>query len=174
MMKAADGSHLSICSCESVVGSDVPNHLIRTATEADLPFIRGMVARLRLDNEDLHAEQFIVVEEGGRTVAFGRVKPYSRTFELGCVAVVEDRRDQGLGELVVRELIRRFPQRCVYVTTDIPDYFQRLGFVRTGALPRELSEKIGRVEGKLRSGVVGMVYRRPGPTGGQEGEPHDD
>jgi N-acetylglutamate synthase-like GNAT family acetyltransferase len=135
------------------------DYRIRKAAQADLPFIQDMVARLRLDNEDLRPEQFIVVEEGERTVAFGRIKPYRRTFELGCVAVVEDRRDQGLGELVVRELIRRFPRRRVYVTTDIPDYFQRFGFVRTRALPRELSEKIGRVEGRLRSGVVGMVYR---------------
>ena len=148
----------------------MPNHRIRGATEADLSFIQKTVARLRLDNEDLCAEQFIVVEEGERAVAFGRIKPYRRTFELGCVAVVEDRRNQGLGELVVRELIRRFPQRRVYVTTDIPDYFQRLGFVRTKALPRELSEKIGRVEGKLRSGVVGMVYRRPCPSGRRAGK----
>jgi N-acetylglutamate synthase-like GNAT family acetyltransferase len=136
------------------------DYRIRSAAQADLPFIQGMVARLRLDNEDLRVEQFIVVEEGERTVAFGRIKPYRRTFELGCVAVVEDRRNRGIGELVVRELIRRFPQRRVYVTTDIPEYFECLGFVHTKALPRELSEKIGRVEGKLRSGVVGMVYSK--------------
>jgi len=150
----------------------MPNYRIRSATEADLPFIRGMVARLRLDGEDLRPEQFIVVEEGERMVAFGRIKPYRRTFELGCVAVVDDRRNRGLGELVVRELIRRFPQQRVYITTDSPDYFQRLGFVRTRALPRELSDKMDRVEGKLRSGVVGMVYRRPcssGPPGRQAG-----
>jgi N-acetylglutamate synthase-like GNAT family acetyltransferase len=152
----------------------MPSFRIRGATEADLPFIQDMVTRLRLDNEDLRAEQFLVVEEGERTVAFGRIKPYRRTFELGCVAVVEDRRNQGLGELVVRELIRRFPQRRVYVTTDVPDYFQRLGFVRTKALPRELSEKIGRVEGRLRSGVVGMVYRTPARAGSKEGGVHDD
>jgi N-acetylglutamate synthase-like GNAT family acetyltransferase len=139
----------------------MPNHHIRNATEADLPFIRQTVACLHLDNENLRAEQFIVAEEGGRTVAFGRIKPYRRTFELGCVAVMDDRRSQGLGELVVRELIRRFPRRRVYVTTDIPAYFERLGFTPTRALPRELSDKIGRVEGRLRSGVVGMVYRRP-------------
>jgi len=152
----------------------MPHYHIRSAVQADLPFIQEMVARLRLDNEDLRPEQFIVVEEGERTLAFGRIKPYRRTFELGCVAVVEDRRSQGIGELVVRELIRRFPQRRVYVTTDIPEYFERLGFVRTTALPRELSEKIDRVEGKLRSGVVGMVYRRPGRAGRQEGGVHDD
>ena len=137
------------------------DYRVRSATAGDLPFIQDTVVRLRLDNEDLRAEQFIVVQEGARTLAFGRIKPYRHTFELGCVAVLEDRRGHGIGELVVRELIRRFPQEHVYVTTDIPEYFQRLGFVPTRSLPRELSEKIGRVEGKLRSGVVGMVYRRP-------------
>ena len=156
---------------KTLASADMQMHDYRicTATQADMPFIRGTVARLRLDGEDLRPEQFVVVEEGGRTVAFGRIKSYRRTFELGCVAVVEDRRNQGLGELVVRELIRRFPQRRVYITTDIPEYFQRLGFVRTKALPRELSEKIGRVEGRLRSGVVGMVYRRPCPSGRRAG-----
>lgn len=147
------------------------DYRVRSATEADLPFIRDTVAGLRLDGEDLRAEQFIVVEEGQRTVAFGRIKPYRRTFELGCVAVVEDRRGQGIGEMVVQELIRRFPQERVYVTTDIPEYFQRLGFALTRSLPRELSEKIGRVEGKLRSGVVGMAYRRQADK--QEGEVDD-
>jgi N-acetylglutamate synthase-like GNAT family acetyltransferase len=139
---------------------------IRPATKADFPFIRQTVERLRLDDEDLRAEQFIVAARGGRIVAFGRVKPYRRTYELGCVAVVEGERGRGLGRRMVEELIRRFPQRRVYVTTDLPAYFERLGFVRTAALPRELSEKIGRVEGRLRSGVVGMMYaRRRGEPG---------
>jgi N-acetylglutamate synthase-like GNAT family acetyltransferase len=153
-----------------VAASERLDHRVRGATEADLPFIRETVARLHLDGEDLRAEQFIVVEEGDRLVAFGRIKPYRRTFELGGVAVVEDRRNQGIGAFVVRELIRRFPQQRIYITTDIPEYFQRLGFVTTRSLPRELSEKIGRVEGRLRSGVVGMLYRRP--AGGKEGGVH--
>ena len=134
---------------------------IRQATEADFPFIRQTVERLRLDGEDLRPEQFIVAHRSGRIVAFGRIKPYRRTYELGCIAVVEDERNRGLGRRMVAELIRRFPQRRVYVTTDIPEYFEQLGFVQTTALPRELREKIGRVEGKLRSGVVGMAYSRP-------------
>jgi N-acetylglutamate synthase-like GNAT family acetyltransferase len=134
---------------------------IRPATEADFLFIRQTVELLRLDDEDLRTEQFILAERAGRIVAFGRVKPYRRTYELGCVAVVEGERGRGLGRRMVEELIRRFPQRRVYVTTDLPEYFERLGFVRATALPRELSEKIGRVEGRLRSGVVGMAYTRP-------------
>ena len=60
----------------------------------------------------------------------------------------------------MRELVRRFPQDEVYVTTDLPEYFERLGFLRTEILPPELEAKIARVEGVVRSGVVGMVYDR--------------
>ncbi len=143
----------------------LPSHEIRPATSEEFPFIRETVARLRLDGEALEPQQFIVVRrEGGGgpggIIAFGRIKPYRETHELGCVAVVEEERGRGWGELVVRELIRRFPQDEVYVTTDLRGYFERLGFLRTEVLPRELEEKIKRVEGVVREGVVGMIYDR--------------
>lgn len=139
----------------------LPAHEISAATSDDLPFIRDTVARLGLDGERLEPQQFIVVRrEGAGIIAFGRIKPYQETYELGCVAVVEGERGRGWGELVVRELINRFPQDEAYVTTDLPEYFERLGFLRTELLPPELEEKIARVEGVVRSGVVGMVYDR--------------
>jgi threonine dehydratase len=140
----------------------LPPHAISPATSDDLSFISETVERLRLDGERLAAEQFIAVRCPGvdGIVAFGRIKPYDETYELGCVAVVEAKRHRGWGELVVRELISRFPQDEVYVTTDLPEYFERLGFLRTDILPRELEDKIRRVCGDLRSGVVGMVYDR--------------
>src|SRR5688572_12276488 len=106
--------------------------MFEPARDDDLPFIREHVQRFRLDGEHLAAEQFIVAREGGRIVAFGRVKPYGGgVFELGTVGVVEPERGQGWGDRVVRELIRRFPTREVYITTDLTAYFERFGFRRT-------------------------------------------
>ena len=128
-----------------------------------MPFIGECVRRFRLDDEALQADQFITVREGGEIVAFGRIKPYGDdVYELGCVGVLEQQRGRGLGRLVVRTLIERFPTDTVYVTTDLADYFEKLGFTRTDALPRPLAEKIRSVCGKLRSDVVGMVYQRQG------------
>lgn len=128
-----------------------------------MPFIRECVRRFRLDNEALHAEQFITVRQGGQIIAFGRIKPYGdEVYELGCVGVIEEQRGRGLGRLVVQELIERFPTDAVYVTTDLSNYFEKLGFTRTDTLPRPLADKIQAVCGKLRSGVVGMVHQRPG------------
>ena len=133
---------------------------VTPATPADMSFIREMVERLRLDPENLRPEQFITLRRNGRIVAFGRIKPYAAAWELASVAVIEEERGRGLGVRIVRELIRRFPQDEVYLTTDLPQYFQRLGFLRTEILPAEIEAKIRRVCGSLRSGVVGMIYDR--------------
>jgi len=143
----------------AIEAAAAPPEIVPASLE-DMPFIRETVERLRLDGERLEAEQFVVVRGEGGVMAFGRIKPYEETYELGGVAVVEERRGQGLGEAIVRELVRRFPQDEVYVTTDLPEYFERLGFLRTEMLPRELSAKIERVCEELRPGTVGMVYDR--------------
>jgi len=134
------------------------------ATAEDLAFIRSQLERERLDTERLEPEQFITVREGQRIIACGRIKPYEETHELGSVWVAEDHRGRRFGELITRELIRRFPQDEVYITTDaavgLPAYYERLGFLRTDILPEELLAKIKRVCETLKRDAVGMIYDR--------------
>jgi threonine dehydratase len=134
------------------------------ATPADMPFIRGELERERLDTERLEPEQFITIREDERIIACGRIKPYKQTYELGSVWVAEDRRSRGLGQKITRELVRRFPQDEVFITTDaavgLPAYYERLGFLRTRILPNELVAKIKRVCETLNRDAVGMIYDR--------------
>ncbi len=134
------------------------------ATPADLSFVRDQLERERLDTERLEPEQFITIRDGERIIACGRIKPYEQTYELGSVWVAEERRGKRLGELITRELIRRFPQDEVYLTTDaavgLPAYYERLGFLRTEILPDELVAKIKRVCETLDRDAAGMVYDR--------------
>lgn len=134
--------------------------MFEPATDDDLTAIREHVQRFRLDGEHLAADQFIVAREHGRLVAFGRVKPYGGgVFELGTVGVLESERGKGWGDRVVRELIRRFPTREVFVTTDLTAYFERFGFrpMEPAAVPGPLQDKLKRICGSLRDGVVPMV-----------------
>jgi len=133
---------------------------LEPARPADLPLIAECVRRFRLDDEDLAAEQLVVARERGRLVAFGRIKPYGRVYELGSVGVLEAERGRGLGGSIVRELVRRFPTREIYITTDRPAYFARFGFCRIDDPPPEISAKIARVCAHLRSGVVAMVLEK--------------
>jgi threonine dehydratase len=134
------------------------------ATAADMPFILEAIEGERLDGERLEPEQFIVLRRGGRIVAFGRIKPYEKTFELASVWVDAGERRNGLGAAITRELIRRFPQDEVYITTDqragLPAYYERLGFLRTEILPEELDAKCERVRAAGHRDPIGMIYDR--------------
>jgi N-acetylglutamate synthase-like GNAT family acetyltransferase len=131
--------------------------MFEPARPEDLPLLREHIQRMRLDGEGLAPEQFVLVRRDGEITAFGRIKPYRECFELGTVGVLESARGQGLGEAVVRELIRRFPVREVWITTDLPAYFERFGFVRVeDGIPPELSDKLGRICGTLRQNVGAM------------------
>ncbi|MEX0682014.1 MAG: pyridoxal-phosphate dependent enzyme [Dehalococcoidia bacterium] len=142
-----------------------PDPAFTLATTDDMAFIAGELERERLDTERLEPQQFITIREGGRIVAFGRIKPYEHTYELGSVCVAEDRRGRGLGERITRELIRRFPQDEVFLTTDaavgLAAYYERLGFLRTEILPEELQRKVAWIrESGLRDDPIGMIYDR--------------
>ena len=73
-----------------VTTESAPDLDFTPAAAADMPFIAETIERLRLDGERLAPEQFITLRRDGRIIAFGRVKPYEKTCELGSVAVVED------------------------------------------------------------------------------------
>jgi threonine dehydratase len=130
------------------------------ATAEDLPFISETAERMKLDAAELAPEQFITVRRDGDIIGFGRIRPYKETFELATLAVVEEERDRGLGEAISRELIRRFPQDEVFVVTDVVDYWERLGFIRTDLLPTELETKRIIACETLRPGATGMIYDR--------------
>jgi len=138
--------------------------MFEPATDDDLTAIREHVLRFRLDGERLATDQLIVARDHGRLVAFGRIKPYDgHVFELGTVGVLESERGKGWGDRVVRELIRRFPTREVFITTDLTAYFERFGFQRIepAAIPTPLQDKLNRICGTLRDGVVAMVLTKP-------------
>jgi threonine dehydratase len=136
----------------------------QSATDADMAFIRDLMERERLDDERLEPSQFITLPENGRILAVGRIKPYERTYELGGVCVVPEARNRGLGARVIRELVRRFPQDEVFLTTDrnvgLPAFYEKLGFLRTDILPDELEAKCARIRAAGRLDPVGMIYDR--------------
>ena len=80
-------------------------------------------------DEDLDYQHFSCNhKDGDEIVGFGRIRPHEKVYELGCVGVVENRRNQGIGKTIVEHLINIFPSDDVYITTDLLDYFERFGF----------------------------------------------
>lgn len=139
---------------------DTPSKL-RPALSQDMPFIKDCIKRFRLDDEDLDYRQFVVATDGDELIGFGRIRPHKEVYELGCVGVVEHRRNQGIGKIIVEHLINIFPTADVYITTDMPEYFVRFGFKNIVSGPKELVEKLQRVcKSKCREGAAVMVYRK--------------
>lgn len=134
---------------------------IRSASPVDMPFIKNCIEKFRLDDEDLGYQHFIVIIDGDEIIGFGRIRHHEKVYELGCVGVVENRRNQGIGKTIVEHLINIFPSNDVYITTDLLDYFERFGFRKIELGPSELIEKLKRVcKSKCREGAVVMVYKK--------------
>jgi N-acetylglutamate synthase-like GNAT family acetyltransferase len=154
---------------------------VRPSTPADMPFIKKCIEKFRLDDEDLDYRQFTVAIENKEIVGFGRIRPHrspkpalectyrgsgarsqeQEIYELGCVGVVEERRNQGIGKMIIEYLIKNFPTNKVYITTDLPEYFERFGFKKIEHGPKDLVEKLHRVcKSKCREGAVAMVLNK--------------
>ena len=103
----------------------------------------------------------MVAVDGDDIVGFGRIRPHKEVYELGCVGVLENRRNQCIGRIIVKHLINIFPTSDVYITTDMPDYFKSFGFRKIETGPKELIEKLKRVcKSKCREEAVVMVYNK--------------
>jgi N-acetylglutamate synthase-like GNAT family acetyltransferase len=134
---------------------------IRHATEADMGFIVKYMKKHRLDTENLHYDQFVVAMENGNPIGFGRLKKTGEAFEIGCVMVVDERKDQGVDSMIIKHLMDFSPVKTVYVISALVDYFKQLGFVEAKEGSKELMnslDKTCRISGK--QDTVLMVYKR--------------
>lgn len=114
---------------------------ITRAEIEDVPFIAQELARLKLDDEKLRPEQFLLAREGKKIVGFGRIKTEEGFYEMASLAVLEDYRAQGIGQKIARALLDLCLGRTVYLVTDIPGFFEKLGFMITSQAPAKLLQK---------------------------------
>jgi len=134
---------------------------VRHATESDMGFIMENLEKYNLDMENVHYNQFVVAMENGNPIGFGRLKKTREAYEIGCVVIIEERRNQGIGSLIIKHLIDFSPVKMVYVITDLVDYFKKLGFVEAKEESKELMSALDRacrIEGKANT--VLMAYKK--------------
>ncbi|HXF48599.1 MAG TPA: GNAT family N-acetyltransferase [Verrucomicrobiae bacterium] len=133
---------------------------LRNATINDMPHIVRMIGEFDLDYEQLSPEQFLVIEDGGQIVAFGRLKPYSDAVELGSVGVRPDRRKMGYGKMMVEALIEKAPDE-IWITTNLRDYFRLFGFTESEKMPASIKNKLENFcHFTCRPGIAAMVLRK--------------
>jgi N-acetylglutamate synthase-like GNAT family acetyltransferase len=120
---------------------------LRKARQADMMQINSVAKEYDLDSNDMSFEQFIVAEESGRIVGFGRLLPHEGCIELGTIGVVEEYRGKGIARKIINYLIdivragravpagRQDRPQQIYLTTLIPSFFEQFGFKRLDAAP---------------------------------------
>jgi len=133
--------------------------ILRKADNADIEKILSYINKFMLDGENVLPEQFIIAEVDDKLAGFGRIKPYENIHELASIGVLEDYRKLGIGSKIVKQIIEIFPDNEVWLTTKIPDYFRKLGFVESDNPPFEIQEKCCRVCASV-SGSKFMYLRK--------------
>ena len=93
----------------------------------------------------LHFSEFFVCKDKGELIAAGRVREYEDgVFELCSLGVLEDYRGAGIGTDIVKALLQKHSLDSVYVVTEIPEFFEKTGFVKSTHKSEYLQDKLKR------------------------------
>ncbi|MGD0883422.1 MAG: GNAT family N-acetyltransferase [Thermodesulfovibrionales bacterium] len=147
---------------QGAYGSSGKSVKIRHATEADMAFIEEELKKNNMDTASLDYREFVVAAENGDRVGFGRLRKTGEAYQIGCVAVIGDKRRRGIGSSIVKHLIDSSPVNLVYIPADLADYFSKLGFVEMKECSKELLDALDNacgVRGEPNSVV--MIHERP-------------
>lgn len=114
---------------------------ISACTDAEFPIIKKLIAEFCLDDNDLHASQFLIAKFEGKIVGFGRLRQYPTCSELCSLGVIEDLRLKGIGRQLTLALTKK-ATLPLYLVAIIPDFFTKLGFTEITDFPSEMQVKL--------------------------------
>jgi N-acetylglutamate synthase-like GNAT family acetyltransferase len=114
---------------------DQPRLEIRPAVAGDSPAIRELIRAVHINPLGLDWKRFIIaVDPVGRLIACGQVKPHQDgSLELASIAVIPERRNQGIASAIIRRLIQSHPGP-LYLTcrTNLENFYVKFGFRALG------------------------------------------
>ena len=129
---------------------------LRNAEPSDMENIYNIALKYDLDSNDMKTEDFIVAEEKGKIIGFGRLWKHDDAVELGTIGVVEEYRNKGIAKEIVKYLLGKTKEN-VYLTTLIPGFFEQFGFKTiTTKAPQSMIRKKGWCDGCTKVGCTVM------------------
>jgi N-acetylglutamate synthase-like GNAT family acetyltransferase len=107
---------------------------LRPATALDAHNIKALIYQVHINPMNLDWQRFIVAEENGAFVGCVQMKPHrDGARELASLAVVPDRQKSGIGSILVRALIERYPGELYLMCRSVlAPYYRRFGFEEIG------------------------------------------
>jgi len=127
--------------------------IIKKATFDDFRIIQFYLKKFGLDDVNIEFEQFTAATIKNTMIGFGRIKPYTKLYELSSVGVLENYRSRGIGEKLINSIIEIFPSNDIWITTKIPAYFKRFGFCICHTPPLDIQNKQKYLCSKLQSNL---------------------
>ncbi len=113
-----------------------------------------------LDSNDMDYKDFVIAEDESKIIGFGRLWKHDDAVELGTIGVIEEYRNQGIAEMMIKELLGR-TDKDVYITTLIPAFFERFGFKTLDvAPPNSMIRKKEWCEGCSKIGCTVMKLKK--------------
>jgi len=134
--------------------------ILRKAFDSDIEIIKPYADKLNLDSDGLEADKLFVANKNKSLAGFGRYKTYGNIYEISTVGVLEYFRGQGIGKIIMEKLITKATSDEIWLTTVIPEYFTKFGFVRRGNVPLELIKKTEKICKKFNKPVELNVYMK--------------
>jgi N-acetylglutamate synthase-like GNAT family acetyltransferase len=113
---------------------------VRQALPGDLRPAIELAQRLGLDSPGMGADPLWVAEDEGAIVGLVGLKKHRDLLELHALGVDPVHRGKGTGKALVGALVAETPAD-IHLATIIPEFFETLGFVRVGAIPRSFWNK---------------------------------
>jgi N-acetylglutamate synthase-like GNAT family acetyltransferase len=114
---------------------------IEQAKESDFEDIKKYIAAFDLDNRDLQYQQFLVAKENGKLIGFGRIRKHKGCDEFCSLGVLEEKRFNGIAKELILARINIATQP-IYLVCIMPEYFEKLGFVKVTEYPAEMADKL--------------------------------
>ena len=115
------------------------------AKEEDMFCIEKKLQKYLLDATNTAWQQFFVLKNGGRIVAFSRIIDHGEYFETASLGVDYYHRGKGFGSKMIISLIEEAkkmdPQKPIYGVTHLPEFFRKAGFVEVNNYPEYLDYK---------------------------------
>jgi N-acetylglutamate synthase-like GNAT family acetyltransferase len=115
--------------------------IIKQPDAKEFEQIKQHVKDLWLDDDSLKPEQFSVIADKGKVIAFGRLREHNDSTELCTLGVVKGSQRKGYGTKIVRHLLAQ-ANRDVFLVTVLPGFFAKLDFDFADKYPDSLQKKV--------------------------------
>jgi N-acetylglutamate synthase-like GNAT family acetyltransferase len=130
---------------------------IRPARQEDQETIVSHIRQAKINPRNLHWQNFLVADEGGKVIGMRQVKTYAQgTREVGSGFVLPEYRRQGISAQLMKEILRRENGTLYLMCRDLrASYYEQFGFrrVEVNQLPADFLKeyRIGRIVTTLMS-----------------------